>query len=305
MNNPFVEKGADPWIVDGEDGYYYYMCTKRDYLEIMRMSVPGRIEDSRIIWRTPESGPYSEEIWAPELHRVNGKWVVYFAASDGTHDAGRGMHVLECIDEDPMRGEWAYAGAIHTERPGLDGTILRRGDEMYFIYAGYGDFNGHGSALYLARMTDYRTIGSKEVCLTIPEYEWERQGGMPINEGPAILHRNGRFFVVYSASTTWSEDYALGMLTISEDADLLDPANWKKEPSPVFRKNVEENILAPGHNCFIRYKNQDYIVYHAIDGKSGQGNLDPQKRSPRIQPFRWKDDGTPDFGVPTKRYTFT
>jgi GH43 family beta-xylosidase len=121
---------------------------------------------------------------------------------------------------------------------------------------------------------------------------------MPINEGPAILKRSGRIFVIYSASTTWSEDYCLGMLTADENADLMDAASWTKSPAPVFRKCAENRVMAPGHNSFCAAEDGDWIVYHAIDGPGGEGDLNTSKRSPRIQRVNWGADGAPDFGVP-------
>lgn len=73
---------------------------------------------------------------------------------------------------------------------------------------------------------------------------------MAINEGPVILRRNGRIFMVYSASTTWSEDYSLGMLTMEENGDPMDPKSWTKSMQPVFCKSVENGVYATGHNSF-------------------------------------------------------
>jgi GH43 family beta-xylosidase len=38
-----------------------------------------------VVWRKPDSGPMSQLIWAPELHEIDGKWYIYFAATH-THD---------------------------------------------------------------------------------------------------------------------------------------------------------------------------------------------------------------------------
>lgn len=86
--------------------------------------------------------------------------------------------------------------------------------------------------------------------LTTPTLSWEKQGGMAINEGPVTLHRNGRIFLIYSASTTWSEDYALGMLTMNEEDDPMLASSWTKSLQPVFRKSIENNVYATGHNSF-------------------------------------------------------
>lgn len=298
MVNPLLPVGADPWLV-ADGNRWYFTCTRSDRLEIICADDPGRLSSGsvRTVWMPPLSGSGSKDLWAPELHRLDGRWVIYYAASDGTGDAGRRMHAVVC-DGEPMDGAWSYLGMLNTARPGLDGTVMEVRGERYFLYAGYGDFRGHGSAVYISRMRDLCTLEGGEICLTEPRLDWERRGGMPINEGPAILQRNGRIFVVYSASTTWSEDYCLGMLTARADADLMDPTSWSKSPQPVFWKNVEKRVLAPGHNSFCRFLDTDLIVYHAIEGTGGQGDLDASKRSPRLQPIVWRADGTPDLGRP-------
>lgn len=301
--NPIMPAGADPWLTGDGSGGWYFTCTCRENITLWHVRDFGSFDCAgrAVVWTPPASGPGCCQLWAPELHRIGGRWLIYYAASNGTGDDGRRMHVIACEGDDPMRDRWTHLAVLNTARAGLDGTVLHRNGEMYFLYAGYGDFGGHGSALYISRMKDVCTLEGREACLTVPEYEWERQGGMPINEGPAVLYRNGRIFVIYSASTTWSEDYCLGMLTADENADLMDPASWTKEKQPVFRKCVERRVLAPGHNGFCAAPDgTDLIVYHAIEGPDGLGNLDASKRSPRIQPFSWHEDGTPDFGIPVR-----
>jgi GH43 family beta-xylosidase len=58
-------------------------------------------------------------------------------------------------------------------------------------------------------------------------------------------------------------------------------------------------VYAPGHNSF--FKSPDgkeyWILYHA---NAGPGQGCDQRRSPRMQKFDWRNDGTPDFGIPVK-----
>ncbi|WP_322398724.1 family 43 glycosylhydrolase, partial [Clostridium perfringens] len=116
------------------------------------------------------------------------------------------------------------------------------------MYAGYAHFQDYGSAIYIMRMSNPWTLTGDHLLLTAPTLSWEKQGGLAINEGPVILQRNGRIFLVYSASTTWSEDYALGMLTMDETADPMDPLSWTKSMEPVFCKSVGNGVYATGHN---------------------------------------------------------
>jgi len=143
------------------------------------------------------------------------------------------------------------------------------------------------------------TLGSYNVLLAKPEYDWEKQGGMAINEGPAVLKRNGRIFIIYSASTTWSEDYCLGMLSACDNCNLLSKASWKKSEVPVFKKSIKNQVVAPGHNSFTKSPDckEDWIIFHTISGARGY-KLDTNSRSTWAQPFYWDNNGYPQFGKP-------
>jgi GH43 family beta-xylosidase len=89
------------------------------------------------------------------------------------------------------------------------------------------------------------------------------------------------------------------MLTADATSDLLKATSWKKSEQPVFGQSPENNVYAPGHNSFFKSPDgkQDWILYHA---NSGPGQGCDHRRTPRMQVFSWKKDGTPDFGIPVK-----
>ncbi|MBP1914296.1 GH43 family beta-xylosidase [Lederbergia galactosidilyticus] len=301
FQNPLLDPGADPWVYK-EDDMYYFMVTRRTHLDLWKSPTLSGIGNGerKTIWTPPKEGINSHFLWAPEIHKLNGKWYVYFTANDGKvgkeGDMTRKIFVLENSSQDPFAGEWIERGYVNTEYPGLDGTVFEHNERLYFVYAGYGQFPAYGSALYIAEMTDPWTLIGPNVMISKPEYEWEMQGGMAINEGPVMLKRNGKLFLIYSASTTWSDDYSLGMLTASAKSDVMNAQSWDKSPAPVFKKSVENSVFAPGHNGFSQSPDgtEDWIVYHAISESEGGSD----RRSTRIQKFGWKADGTPDFGVP-------
>lgn len=298
FQNPLLNPGPDPWIYHHTDGMYYLMVTKRNKLVLQRNTALSKVAqgEEKTIWLPSETDYFKANFWAPELHYIENKWYVYFTANDGGGDDTRRVLVIENSNEDPYVGDWELKGVINTERPGLDGSVFYHKEQLYFLYAGYGHFPDYGSAIYIAAMENPWTLKGEEVLLTKPEYDWEKQGGMAINEGPVILKRNGKLFLVYSASTTWSDDYSLGMLTINEDDDVLDVNAWSKSPKPVFSKNVEQGVYGPGHNSFTTSpdRTEDWIVYHAFTN-GGENN---PERSLRIQAFSWNEDGTPNFGRP-------
>lgn len=116
--NPFIEQRADPYILRHQDHYYFIASVPEyDRLEIRRAAtLEGLCEAPPVVvWRKAESGPMSQLIWAPELHEIDGKWYIYFAAAhtQDTDQLGMFQHrmfVLECADSDPLSGQWVEKG---------------------------------------------------------------------------------------------------------------------------------------------------------------------------------------------------
>jgi O-glycosyl hydrolase len=113
-----------------------------------------------------------------------------------------------------------------------------------------------------------------------------------VNEGPFGFTRNGRTFIVYSASGCWTDDYCLGLLTLS-GTNLLDRKTWAKS-GPVFTK--QPGAYGPGHHGVFKDTNgQWWNIYHA-NNLSGQGC--GGFRQVGIQRLAWDATGLPVFGAP-------
>lgn len=298
FTDPLLATGPDPWIIV-DSGAYYFTATKGDRLELWETRDIARLRDAqtKVVWRAPSSGPNSAQVWAPELHRIDGKWFLYFTACDRQFkdDAHRHIFVLENDAADPLSGEWIDHGMIALDRPGIDATVFTDAGKLYLVYSAY---IGPDSDLIITEMVDPWTASARQVDIAQPTFSWEKQGGRQILEGPEFLRGpGGRLLLSYSASACWSDDYALGLLVAAPGGDLLDPKTWSKSPAPVFRKSVANSVYAPGHNGFFKSPDgsQDWIVYHANPAPGiGCGKA----RSPRIQKFTWGPEGLPIFGEP-------
>ncbi|WP_051318451.1 family 43 glycosylhydrolase [Cohnella thermotolerans] len=299
--NPILNNGADPWVVR-HDGYYYYTHTVGNAIQVWksRSLTDMAGAETATVWQPPAEGPNSSEIWAPELHWIDGKWYIYYAADDGRNENHR-MFVLESATGDAL-GEYVDRGQIKdpSDKWAIDGTVLRKPDgSMYFVWSGWeGDENG-SQRLYIAPMSNPYTISGKRVEISRPELSWETVGEPTVNEGPEVLVSEKKINIVYSASGSWTDDYALGLLSADPDSDLLNPSSWTKRPEPVFAKT--DRVFGPGHASFVKSPDgkEDWIVYHAAVA-SGAG----WHRNIRAQPFRWNEDGTPDFGEPVPTGAF-
>jgi len=301
-----IPQRADPHVALHSDGYYYFVATAPEYdrIELRRArSIEGLGKaEGKVVWRKHASGIMSRHIWAPELHFIDGKWYMYFTA--GREDAPWDirLYVLENSAPNPLDGQWIERGQLKTdwETFSLDATTFAHAGLRYLVWTQRGpESHGKGTNIYIAKMASPLTLAGPATLLSRPEYGWEKVGH-EVNEAPAVLIKNGRVFLTYSASAT-DANYCLGMVSASADANLLDPAVWRKSPEPVFKSSDATRQFGPGHNVFTTTPDgrTDIQLYHARDYRDIKGDpLSDPNRHTRAQVVRWNADGTPDFGVP-------
>jgi GH43 family beta-xylosidase len=303
--NPLVLRRADPHITRHTDGTYYFTATVPEYDRIVlrRSRTLNGLSTAAesVIWRAHTTGAMAAHIWAPELHRIGGKWYVYFASAPAEDVWAIRIWVLENAHADPFKGTWVERGQIKTawETFSLDATTFQHRGTRYLVWAQHEPGMDNNTALWISEMAGPWTLTGPQVRLSTPEYDWECVG-YKVNEGPYVLRRNGRIFLTYSASAT-DRNYCMGLLTADARSDLLDARSWAKSPVPVFTSNDTTGQYGPGHSCFTVAEDgrTDVLVYHARQYEEITGDpLHDPNRHTRVQKLGWKPDGTPDFGVP-------
>lgn len=302
FKNPIAEKRADPWVFKTNENIYYLIATVPEYDRIVLRkaeSING-LKDAKEkeVWHKHEKGVMGAHIWAPELHRIGGKWYIYFAAGEAENIWNIRMWALSNSSADPMEGVWKEEGRIKTKKESfsLDATTFEHKGKKYLLWAQNVRGGEHGTALVLSEMKDPVTLTGPEVVLTEPDFSWERMK-YNVNEGPAVIKRNGKIFVTYSASAT-NHNYCVGLLWIDENADLLKISNWHKSPGPVFYTNEDLKRYGPGHNSFTTAEDGKTVVmiYHARDYKEIKGHeLEDVNRATRARVVHWTKSGFPDF----------
>ncbi|WP_309114218.1 family 43 glycosylhydrolase [Saccharothrix sp.] len=305
--NPLANQRADPHIFKHTDGYYYFTATAPEYDRIVlrrATTIQGLASaPESVIWRRHTTGEMGAHIWAPEIHFINGKWYVYFAAGRAEDVWRIRPYVLENTSANPLTGTWVERGRVNVpwDTFSLDMSTFVVGGVRYLTWAQAEPGIATNSNIYLARMgADPWQITGTVARLTVPTLDWETRGGVKVAEGPAVVERGGRVFMTYSASAT-DHNYCLGMLSASASADLLNPASWTKSPTPVFASNAATGQYGPGHNSFTVSEDgqSDILVYHDRNYRDIAGDplRDPNRRT-RVQKFYWRADGSPDFGIP-------
>lgn len=302
--NPLVLQRADPHIFRHTDGWYYFTASVPEYDRvILRRSktLAGfATADEVVVWRRPDNGKMGGYIWAPEIHHFGGQWHIYFAAGDSDQKFRIRTYVLSTQADNPVSADWTLTGMLETpwDTFTLDATRFEHRGVQYLCWAQTEPGISTNSNLYLAPLASPTRLAATPSRLTVPTLPWEIIG-YKVNEGPALLARNGRLFLTYSAAAT-DHNYCMGMLTARDYADIMDPSAWTKAQEPVFQSSAAHNVWGPGHNSFtVDEQGRDVLVYHARDYKEIKGNplFDPNRHA-RIQYIRYRDDGTPDFGQP-------
>ncbi len=301
FKNPIRNTGPDPWVIKDRDEYFVTFTTGRNItlLRTKKMSELSKAT-SKVIWVPPASGFNAAEIWAPELHKIDNVWYVYYAASDGNNENHR-MWVLQNTAADPFEDSWEDMGELELpdDKWAIDGTPFKVNDQYYFAWSGWEGDENIRQNIYISTMENPLKVGTERVCLLKPEDSWETNNTSPlVTEAPQFFMKDDKIFIFYSAGGCWKDGYSIGTIWMEATGDILNPDAWKRsEQNPLFVSNTSGNAFGPGHNSFFTSVNgeEHWILYHA-NANAGDGCGD--KRSIRMQKISWDAAGFPVLGTP-------
>lgn len=295
FTNPIVGSGADPWVTF-QNGYYYFTKTTGGNVQVRRatrLAGTNGLGNATLLSTFTPPAPYNKEVWAPEIHFIQGTAYIYFAADDGTNANHR---MYAAVQHGASMTTFDFLGKVYdatTDRWAIDGTVFEADNgALYFIWSGWPGTANVIQNLYIAPMSNPWTISGPRVLLSSPQLSWESW----IQEGPEILQHDGKVFLVYAANESWTDNECLGML-VNTNGNYLNASSWTKMSQPVFKTYSGTNgaVYGPGHCSFSQSLDgtEDWIFYHAAK-TSGSG----WDRDIRMQKFTWKANGYPNFGQP-------
>lgn len=320
-----AERRADPAVTIGDDGWYYFTGsypmtspsdpTGYDRVILRRSETLAGLADApeATIWDEDTSSELNRYIWAPELHKIGDDWYVLFTAARGGGPFDIRPAMLKFTGEE-FSGEatmdpanWTNLGQV---RPAagdtqafavfsLDMTYFEHNGRHYVIWA---EKPAVGSTLRMAEIdpANPAQLTSQSILLSTPEFAWEKNAGDAINEGAAVIKRDGKIMVAFSAGTV-DAAYCVSVLWADENADLMDPESWTKLGYPLLTTEDVPGQFGPGHNSFtVDELGNPVIVYHSRDlsdtsnpGESTDGGLFDPRRHARAALVHWNADGLP------------
>lgn len=260
---------GDPMLVyDDATGYFYAYGTRgTTTIQCFRstnLKDWTQLPDAFV----PASDSWSKrDLWAPDIHKINGKWYLYYTAAfdnNGTSNCQMGVAVSD------------YPYGPYIQVPGYDGTIkttpfeVRESSSKYctvldqhvfvdddgsmYLYFSYDmkkcrdvDYHGYPVAeIWGCKMTsptswDFSTLtrlgspGFAKLSDTKRTVEWETwstsfSGDMECMEGPYMIKRNGKYYLTYVANSYVDTVYNVGyMVSSSPFGEYIKPNSYPLE----------------------------------------------------------------------------
>lgn len=254
----------DPSIIH-HNGLYYHCFSQRNEICICVSETLECLDAAKInVVYIPDKEEYGHELWAPELHIIDGKCYIYVAMDDGDNYHHR-MYVLENDSNNPLDG-YKMHGKLSdsTNKWAIDGTVFKYHDKLYTVWSGWEGDENVAQHLYIAEMSDPFTICSSRRLICSPDQPFE-QGSCDgitapyINEGPFPFYDNDDLYILYSGSGSWDVHYCVIALKLNGKDPLKD--EWLKADSPFLKSN--DILKGPGHCSLIQEKNRCLIFFHA------------------------------------------
>lgn len=258
----------DPDVIYHNGKYYGCFASENNSLSVISSTTIDGLStaEPKVVYTAEEGKLYSKELWAPELHVIDGKCYIYVACDDGNNHNHR-MYVLENNSADPLE-TYTLHGKISdsTDKWAIDGTVMNHDGKRYFIWSGWeGEINVCQN-LYIAEMKNPYELSSERFLISTPEYDWEKLGATGniedpfINEGPYVFTLGGETYLSYSGAGSWCEDYCIAIMKLT-GGNPLDRNSWKKLPTPIFSSN--DTVKGAGHCSVIVEGENAHVFFHA------------------------------------------
>nr|OQO19114.1 hypothetical protein B0A51_14634 [Rachicladosporium sp. CCFEE 5018] len=307
----------DPFIVFAQGNIYltFTANTRIPLWEAISIFSFLKDSDSALVTKgplfIPQPGtPWSERLWAPELHDLEGRWWVYFAAADPV--LGNRSHRLYVLRGPPSSGsprgegpeDWTFVGAVKgmdQSQWAIDGTVFTLNGQLYLAYSGWPvsspPDDEKTQALYLLPLSSptEAIAGATAAQISLPSEPWEKTGDVAIQEGPqwiAAPHLTPSGEpewqgLLYSCSASWTAHYKMATLQYLGGHPMA-ASSWRKSRKPLLQSDANgAGPYGPGHGMFLQEGGETLAVFHATD-RVGDGN---QGRKARMQRVIWDERG--------------
>lgn len=255
-SNPFVPGYfADPSVVESDGKFFLYATIDPWGADTLGCWESANFRDwtfRTLNWPTKQActSPTSKtaKVWAPSVIKGrDGKFYMYVSV---------GSEVWAGVADAPL-GPWK--NALDTNRPLIPATFKTEyhmidaeafidDDGTPYLYWGSGWNWVNGRCFAVKLKPDMVTFDGEVKDVTPAHYF----------EGPLMMKRNGKYYLMYSEGNTTKDTYEVRYaIGNSPMGPFTEAGN-----SPILKTDKALNVISPGHHTILRHGNDDYILYH-------------------------------------------
>lgn len=277
----FADTFADPVVVRGDDGRWYAFATSDPLREGEGRAhrIPVARSADLVDWtyvgdafapdQLPPYAAAGAGLWAPDVRRIGGRWVMYVTVTDTTVSDDTFDTAIGAATAPSPAGPWTFAPEpVVAPRPGggggylwtIDPAQLTDVDGRSYLY--YGSYYGGVSVTELSA-DGLRAVGAPTLVAIDNKFE-----------GSYVVRRDGWYYLFASTANCCAgpaTGYSVHVgRSRSPRGPFVDREGLRLDVSraggtPVLAQNGNRWIGA-GHNGLVTdLSGQDWIVYHAID----------------------------------------
>lgn len=307
---PMAWNKADPAICRWQGKYYFISTNDLDGNHTLFIreadSIPALVTAQQTCILDTAMYPHlGSLLWAPEMHIINGKLYIFHAGTPGPFGQEQshvmalkpGGNPVKASDWEMPRRVVRKDGSMLYGPEGitLDMTVFWSAGRLYASWSQRQFVPvDQGAWLMIAEIDPdepWKLLTDPQV-LTVPEYGWENNHTFVV-EGPFALYQNGKILLTYSGALV-DATYVVGLLSMEDGADPLDPASWTKENYPLLTSRSVPGEFGPGHNAYVI--DEDGLIwntYHARPGVQVEGKQGVGPRSSGIRRVHMNAEGFP------------
>lgn len=299
-NKPTVEniQLADPTIFQDGDTYYLYgtsqgelsergdgfLVYKSTNLENWKGPV-GKVDGG---FALQESDAFGDQgFWAPQVFVYNNKYYVAYTANE---------NIAIATSDSPL-GPFSNSGeALEAPVKQIDPFVFFDDGKIYLYHVRLGE----GNRIFVAEMNEELSGIKPETlteCISAKE-PWENteNTAWPVAEGPTVLKRNDKYYLIYSANDFRNPDYSVGYAT--SDSPF---GPWEKsENSPIIDKNITgENGSGHGDVIFDENGEMQYVLH------THHSSISVHPRKTAVIQLNFEEDGQGNEILKAEDETFT